>query len=110
MQALGHPLSQILTGVVRLVAMPQYLPLRLRAVRMLTGLGRALGQRTHVAPLLLDMLTWKGLSQRGVRDGGGTPESPYVLRASKASLGSRAFQQDVVDQARGMHVGLVALL
>jgi hypothetical protein len=99
MRELGLPLSQILSGVIRLVGSPRYIPLRLRCARMLASLGRALQARTHLTPLLMDLLQWKGLyhAPRGGR--GGQPESPFLLRASKAALLTPTFQQDVVEQA-----------
>lgn len=51
-----YPLTQVLIGAVRLVPTPRYFPLRLRCIRALLSLGRAVGQFIPLSPLLLEML------------------------------------------------------
>ena len=56
LRPLVYPLAQVLLGAVRLVPTPRYFPLRLRCIRALLGLGRAVGQFIPLSPLLLEML------------------------------------------------------
>ncbi len=56
LRPLVYPLTQVLLGSVRLVPTPRYFPLRLRCIRALLGLGKAVGQFIPLSPLLLEML------------------------------------------------------
>ncbi|DBA84942.1 TPA: hypothetical protein ACH3X2_005684 [Trebouxia sp. C0005] len=56
LRPLVYPLTQVLLGTVRLVPTPRYFPLRLRCIRALLGLGKAVGQFIPLSPLLLEML------------------------------------------------------
>ena len=56
LRALVYPVTQVLIGAVRLVPTPRYFPLRLRCIRALLGLGKAVGQFIPLSPLLLEML------------------------------------------------------
>ena len=99
-----YPLAQVLTGAVRLLPTPRYFPLHLRLLRALVGLGAATRLLLPVTPLLLDMLRWAALHRRvraGSGAGAGQPAQPQgvlLLRASKASLATAAFQQDILEQ------------
>ena len=56
LRPLVYPLTQVLIGTVRLVPTPRYFPLRLRCIRALLGLGKAVSQFIPLSPLLLEML------------------------------------------------------
>ena len=56
LQPLVYPLAQVLLGAVRLVPTPRYFPLRLRCLRALLALGKALHRFIPLSPLLLEML------------------------------------------------------
>ena len=56
LRPLVYPLTQVLIGTVRLVPTPRYFPLRLRCIRALLGLGKAVNQFIPLSPLLLEML------------------------------------------------------
>ena len=56
LKPLVYPLAQVLLGAVRLVPTPRYFPLRLRCIRALLALGKALNQFIPLSPLLLEML------------------------------------------------------
>ncbi len=56
LRPLVYPLTQVLLGTVRLVPTPRYFPLRLRCIRALLGLGKAVGQFIPLSPLLLEIL------------------------------------------------------
>lgn len=58
---LAYPLTQIITGMARLVPTARYFPLRLRCVRMLNRIASSTGTFIPVSMLLLDMLEMKEL-------------------------------------------------
>lgn len=60
---LAYPLTQIITGVARLVPSARYFPLRLRCARMLNRIAAATGTFIPVSMLLLDMLEMKELNR-----------------------------------------------
>lgn len=60
---LAYPLTQVLSGVARLVPTARYFPLRLRCVRMLNRIAASTGTFIPVAMLLLDMLDMKELNR-----------------------------------------------
>ena len=96
---------QLLAGAVRLVPTARYLPLRLRLLRALVGLGRAVRAGVPAMPLLLELLQWRALGKgltpaQGGAGTGAAAGGPLLLRASKALLASPAYQQDVLEQAR----------
>eukprot|EP00850_Spirogloea_muscicola_P008463 SM000045S16208 [mRNA] locus=s45:265031:270301:- [translate_table: standard] len=93
---LVYPLSQIITGVAKLVPTARYFPLRLAAVRLLNGLAESSGQLVPVAPLLLDVLQAKELSKTLTGGAGKAMDLYIVLRVSKQVLRTRAYQEDCV--------------
>ena len=58
---LAYPLTQIISGVVRLVPTARYFPLRLRCARMLNRIAAATNTFIPISMLLLDMLEMKEL-------------------------------------------------
>jgi nucleolar complex protein 2 len=60
---LAYPLTQIISGVARLVPTARYFPLRLRCVRMLNKLAASTQSFVPVSMLLLDMLEMKELNR-----------------------------------------------
>lgn len=98
LRPLVYPLAQVLLGAVRLVPTPRYFPLRLRCIRALLGLGKAVGQFIPLSPLLLEMLQWGELSKRPQAGAGGMPDLALQLRVSKNALRSPAFQEEIVSQ------------
>lgn len=61
LRPLAYPLTQIITGVARLVSSACYFPLRLRCVRMLNRISASTGSFIPVSLLLLDSLEFKEL-------------------------------------------------
>jgi nucleolar complex protein 2 len=59
---LAYPLTQIISGVARLVPTARYFPLRLRCVRMLNRIAASTGTFIPVSMMLLDMLEMKELN------------------------------------------------
>lgn len=106
LRPLVYPLTQVLLGMVRLVPTPRYFPLRLRCIRALLSLSRAVGQFIPLSPVLLEMLQWRELSQRPQAGAGGMPDMALQLRVSKNSLKIPAFQEEVVSQV-GCHCSVI---
>lgn len=98
LKPLVYPLAQVLLGAVRLVPTPRYFPLRLRCIRALLALGKALNQFIPLSPLLLEMLQWGELSKRPQAGAGGMPDLALQLRVSKNALRSPSFQEEIVSQ------------
>ncbi|KAL0419642.1 UNVERIFIED_CONTAM: Nucleolar complex protein 2 [Sesamum radiatum] len=93
---LAYPLTQIITGVARLVPSACYFPLRLRCVRMLSRISAATGTFIPVSLLLLDMLEIKELRKPPTGGAGKAVNLFSILKVSKSTLKTRAFQEACV--------------
>nr|QUE41924.1 nucleolar complex protein 2 [Fragaria x ananassa] len=97
-----YPLAQIIYGAARLVPTARYLPLRLRCIRMLNRIAASTGTFTPVSMLLLDMLEMKELNRPTTGGVGKAVDLRTVLKVSKPTLKTRAFQEacvlSVVDE------------
>ncbi|GFP94401.1 nucleolar complex protein 2 homolog [Phtheirospermum japonicum] len=89
LRPLAYPLTQIITGVARLLPSACYFPLRLRCVRMLNRIGAATGAFVPVSLILLDMLEIKELRR--------PPTGGIGKAVSKSTLKTRAFQEACVS-------------
>ncbi|KAI8526294.1 hypothetical protein RHMOL_Rhmol13G0297300 [Rhododendron molle] len=94
-QPLAYPLTQIISGVARLVPTARYFPLRLRCARMLNRIAASSGTFIPVSQLLLDMLEMKELN-RPTEGVGNAVDLRTILKVSKATLKTRAFQEACV--------------
>ncbi|MBA0853601.1 hypothetical protein Goshw_019727, partial [Gossypium schwendimanii] len=93
---LAYPLTQIISGVARLVPTARYFPLRLRCVKMLNRISAATGTFIPVSMLLLDMLEMKELNRPPTGGVGKAVDLRTTLKASKLILKTRAFQEACV--------------
>lgn len=80
---LAYPLTQIISGVARLVPTARYLPLRLRCVRMLNRLAASTGTFIPVTVLLLDMLDMKEFNRPPTGGVGKAVDLRTVLKVSQ---------------------------
>ncbi|GAY49954.1 hypothetical protein CUMW_123040 [Citrus unshiu] len=96
MKPLAYPLTQIISGVARLVPTARYFPLRLRCVRMLNRIAASTGTFIPVSMLLLDMLEMKELNRPPSGGVGKAVDLRTVLKVSKPTLKTRAFQEACV--------------
>lgn len=95
-QPLAYPLTQIISGVSRLVPTARYFPLRLRCARMLNRIAASTGTFIPVSMLLLDMLEMKELNRPPTGGIGKAVDLRATLKASKPILKTRAFQEACV--------------
>ncbi|XP_024029610.1 nucleolar complex protein 2 homolog [Morus notabilis] len=93
---LAFPLTQIISGVARLVPTARYFPLRLRCARMLNRIAAATGNFIPVSMLLLDMLEMKELNRPPTGGVGKSVDLRTILKVSKPALKTRAFQEACV--------------
>ncbi|KAI5401455.1 hypothetical protein KIW84_066066 [Lathyrus oleraceus] len=93
---LAYPLTQIISGVARLVPTARYIPLRLRCIRMLNQLAASTQSFVPVSMLLLDMLEMKELSRPPTGGVGKAVDLRSILKVSKPTLKTRAFQEACV--------------
>ncbi|XP_058090200.1 nucleolar complex-associated protein 2 isoform X2 [Magnolia sinica] len=93
---LAYPLTQIISGVARLVPTARYFPLRLRCARMLNRIAAATGSFVPVSLPLLDMLVMKELNRPPSGGVGKAIDLRTTLKVSKPALKTRAFQEACV--------------
>ncbi|KAM3285510.1 nucleolar complex-associated protein 2 [Capsicum chacoense] len=93
---LAYPLTQIISGAARLVPTARYFPLRLRCIKMLNRIAASTNSFVPVSPLLLDMLEIKELHRPPTGGVGKAIDFRTVLRVSKLTLKTRAFQEACV--------------
>ncbi|KAK4851790.1 hypothetical protein QYF36_018443 [Acer negundo] len=93
---LAYPLTQIISGVARLVPTARYFPLRLRCVRMLNRIAASTNTFIPVSMLLLDMLEMKELNRPPTGGVGKAVDLRTVLKVGKLTVKTRAFQEACV--------------
>ncbi|KAF5192495.1 Nucleolar complex protein 2-like protein [Thalictrum thalictroides] len=93
---LAYPLTQIISGVARLVPTAKYFPLRLRCARMLNRIAAATDTFIPVSLLLLDMLDMKEMNRPPTGGVGKAVDLRTILKVSKPTLKTRAFQEACV--------------
>ncbi|XP_061343100.1 nucleolar complex-associated protein 2 [Gastrolobium bilobum] len=93
---LAYPLTQIISGVARLVPTARYFPLRLRCIRMLNQIAASTHSFVPVSMLLLDMLEMKELNRPPTGGVGKAVDLRSILKVSKPTLKTRAFQEACV--------------
>ncbi|KAF7837124.1 nucleolar complex protein 2-like protein [Senna tora] len=96
LKQLAYPLTQIISGVARLVPTARYFPLRLRCVRMLNRIAASANTFIPVSMLLLDMLEMKELNRPPTGGVGQAVDLRSILKVSKLTLKTRAFQEACV--------------
>ncbi|XP_043701558.1 nucleolar complex protein 2 homolog isoform X2 [Telopea speciosissima] len=95
-QPLAYPLTQIISGVARMVPTARYFPLRLRCARMLNRIAASTSMFVPVSFLLLDMLEMKELNRRPTGGVGKAVDLHTLLKVQKPVLKTRAFQEACV--------------
>jgi nucleolar complex protein 2 len=93
-----HPLVQVTLGAIRLIPTPQYFPLRFYLIRSLIRLSQQTGVYIPLAPLLTEILVSTTISKNGKRSTLRPMDFDHNIRASKAYLGTRVYQDVVCEQ------------
>lgn len=83
---LAYPLTQIISGVARLVPTSRYFPLRLRCARMLNRIAASTGTFIPVALSLLDMLDMKEFNRSPAGGVGKSIDLRTVLKVSQMGI------------------------
>jgi nucleolar complex protein 2 len=71
LRSLVYPLTEIISGVCRLIPITRYVPLRLHCVRLLQQLAASTESFIPTTSLLLGILDLKEISMKPLRQGGG---------------------------------------
>lgn len=85
---LAYPLTQIISGVARLVPSARYFPLRVKCAKMLNLIAASTGTFIPVSMLLLDMLEMKELNRPPA---GGVSKAVDLRTKLKVLLGLDVF-------------------
>ncbi|CAO2817772.1 unnamed protein product [Amaranthus hypochondriacus] len=93
---LAYPLTQIISGVARLVPTARYFPLRMRCIRMLNCIAAATNTFIPVSMPLLDMIEMKELHSPPTGGVGKAVDFRTILKVSKQVLKTRSFQEACV--------------
>ncbi|KAG2671344.1 hypothetical protein I3843_14G127900 [Carya illinoinensis] len=93
---LAYPLTQIISGVARLVPSARYFPLRVRCAKMLNRIAASTGTFIPVSMLLLDMLEMKELNRPPAGGVSKAVDLRTKLKVSETTLKTRAFQEACV--------------
>ncbi|XP_040995041.1 nucleolar complex protein 2 homolog isoform X2 [Juglans microcarpa x Juglans regia] len=93
---LAYPLTQIISGVARLVPSASYFPLRVRCAKMLNRIAASTGTFIPVSMLLLDMLEMKELNRPPAGGVSKAVDLRTKLKVSETTLKTRAFQEACV--------------
>lgn len=88
LRPLAYPLTQIISGVARLVPTARYFPLRLRCAKMLNRIAASTGTFIPVSLLLLDMLEMKELNRPAT---GGVGKAVDLRTLLKVILGMNVY-------------------
>ncbi|XP_062172581.1 nucleolar complex-associated protein 2 isoform X2 [Alnus glutinosa] len=96
LRPLAYPLTQIISGVARLVPTARYFPLRLRCAKMLNRIAASTGTFIPVSLFLLEMLEMKELNRPPTGGVGKAVDLRTLLKVSKPTLKTRAFQEACV--------------
>ena len=93
-----YPLVQITLGALRLIPTPTYFPLRFHLTRSLLRLSRTTSTYIPLAPSLLEVLTSPDLSKPPKPSTLAPLDFSTVLRAPKAYLRTRTYQDGLGQQ------------
>jgi len=93
---LVFPVVQIVLGVIRLIPSTRWFPLRFNCVRMLNLISRTTGVYIPTATYLVQTLSYPEF-QKKPSSTKQSPDMASVLKLTKQQMGSKGFQDSVID-------------
>ncbi|ANB12717.1 Noc2p [Sugiyamaella lignohabitans] len=93
-----HPLVQITLGAIRLIPTPQYFPLRFYLIRSLLRISQQTGVYIPILPLLMEILSSTIITKQAKPSTLRPLDFDHNIRAGKAYLGTRVYQDGVSEQ------------
>ncbi|KAF8474196.1 Noc2p family-domain-containing protein [Kalaharituber pfeilii] len=108
-QPLIYPLVQVTLGAARLIPTPQYFPLRFHLIQSLLRISNATDTFIPLAPIIFEVFSSKevrrrigkgsGADGKGAKASSGSWDLDTTLRAPKSWMGTRRYQELVIEQA-----------
>ena len=109
LRPLIYPAVQITLGALRLIPTAQYFPLRFQLIRALLRLSRAPGTYIPVAPALLEVLSSAEMKKPPKASTLKALDFSTAIRAPKAYLRTRVYQEGVGEQVGELLADFFAL-
>lgn len=98
LRPLLYPLVQVTLGTIRLIPSVQFFPLRFYLIRSLLRISQRTGVYIPLLPLLTELLNSSVMTKPPKPSSLKPLDFDYAIRANKAYIGSRVYQEGVCDQ------------
>lgn len=98
LQDLIYPLVQVTLGTIRLIPTAQYFPLRFYLIRSLIRLSQTTGVYIPIVPLITEIFNSTVITKNPKGSSLKALDFEYTIRASKAYLGTKIYQDGICDQ------------
>eukprot|EP01130_Rhizamoeba_saxonica_P002575 TRINITY_DN12354_c0_g1_i1.p1 TRINITY_DN12354_c0_g1~~TRINITY_DN12354_c0_g1_i1.p1 ORF type:complete len:646 (+),score=167.15 TRINITY_DN12354_c0_g1_i1:54-1991(+) len=100
LQLLIYPIVQILQGMIALIPTPRYYPFRLKAIKLLNELSSVYPNLyINSANYLLEMVTSPSFQKKPKPYTGKPMKLPLTLKANEQILGTKSYQNTILDES-----------